>query len=67
MLNGTSNEYDLQSVYNGKGFIGIITKLSQVCLAIYDTDLIMFSYTGSENIDITNNQISLNFLIKHKR
>ena len=42
MLNGTSNEYDLQSVYNGKGFIGIITELSQTYLAICDTDIIPF-------------------------
>ena len=60
-LNGTSNEYDLQSVYNAIGFIGIITELQQVCLAIYDTDIIPFSYTGSESIDITDNQISLSF------
>ena len=46
ILNGTSNEYDLQSVYNANGFIGIITELQQVCLAIYDTDIIPFSYTG---------------------
>ena len=26
---GTSNEYDLQSVYNGNGFLGIISDLSQ--------------------------------------
>ena len=64
MLNGTSNEYDLQSVYNANGFIGIITELQQVCLAIHDTDIIQFSYTGSENIDITNNQISLNLQMK---
>ena len=64
ILNGTSNEYDSQSVYNGNGFIGIITELSQVYLAIYDTNMNPFSYTGSEYIDITNNQISLNFPMK---
>ena len=61
MLNGTSNEYDLQSVYNGNGFIGIITELSQVYVAIYDTNAQPFVCTGSEHIDITNNQISLNY------
>ena len=64
MLNGTSNEYDLQSVYNVDGFLGVITELSQVCLAIYDTDIIPFPYTGSENIDITYNKISLNLPVK---
>ena len=64
MLNGTSNEYDLQSVYNANEWIGIITELQQVCLAIHDTDIIPFSYTGSENINITDSQISLNFPIK---
>ena len=62
--NGTSNEYDVQSVYNANGFIGIITELQQVCLAIYDTDIIPCSYTGSENIDITDNQIPLNLPIR---
>ena len=37
ILNNTSNEYDLQSVYNGNSYIGIITDLSQVFLAIYGT------------------------------
>ena len=60
MLNGTPNESDLHSVYNGKGFIGIKTPLQDVYLAIYDTNAQPFVYTGSENIDITNNRISLN-------
>ena len=64
MVNGTSNEYDSQSVYNANGFIGSITELQQVCLAIYDTGIIPFSYTGSNDIDITDNQISLNLPIK---
>ena len=59
MLNSTSNEYDLQSVYNGNGLFGVITEISQVYLAIYDTHVNPFSYTGSEHIDITNNQVSL--------
>ena len=57
MLNGTSNEYDVQSVYTDNGFIS--TELSQVCLAIYDTNAEPFVYTGSENTNITDNQISL--------
>ena len=61
VLNNTSNEYDLQSVYNGNSYIGIITELSQVFLTIYDTETSPQTYTGSENIDITNNGISLNF------
>ena len=64
ILNNTSNEYDLQSVYNGNSYIGIITDLSQVFLAIYDTTVSPQTYTGSENIDITNNEISLNFPLK---
>ena len=46
-------------MYNTNGFIGIIKELQQVFLAIYDTDISPLSYTGSENIDITDNQISL--------
>ena len=42
----------------------MITELSQVNLAIYDTNAQPFVYTGSENIDITDNQISLHFPIK---
>ena len=64
ILNGTSHEHDLQSAYNGNGFIGVIIELSQVFLAIYDTNTQPFTYTGSENIDITINQVSLNFSIK---
>ena len=37
ILNNTSNEYDSQSVYNGNGFLGIITSLQQISLAVYDT------------------------------
>ena len=33
-LNNTSNGYTLQGVYNANPYIGIITDLSQVCLAI---------------------------------
>ena len=60
-LNNTSNEYTLQGVYNAKGFIGSIADLSQVFLAIYETSISPPTYTGSENIDITNNEITLNF------
>ena len=31
---------------------------------IYDTETSPYNYTGSENIDITYNQVSLNFLLK---
>ena len=63
-LNNTSNEYDLQSVYNGNSYIGVITELSQVFLTMYDTAVSPYTYTGSENIDITDNRISLNFPLK---
>ena len=63
ILNNTSNEYTLQGVYNAKSYLGTITSL-QVFLAIYGTDIFPVSYTGSENVDITDNQIPLNFLIK---
>ena len=36
-----------------------MSDLSQVCLAIYDTNAQPFTYTGSEHIDMTNNQVSL--------
>ena len=48
ILNNTSNDYDLQSVYNGNSYIGIITDLSQVFLAMYDTTVSPQTYTGSE-------------------
>ena len=38
--------------------------MSQVFLAIYGTDINPFSYTDSEHIDITDNQISLNFTMQ---
>ena len=47
LLNGTSNEYDLQSVYKANIFIGAITDLSQVFVAIYDTNIQPSTYTGS--------------------
>ena len=64
ILNNTSNEYTLQGVYNANSYIRTITSLQQVFLAIYDTENSPYSYTGSENIDITNKQISLKFPIK---
>ena len=64
VLNGTSNEYGLHLVYNGNVFIGTITELHQVYLATYDTNAHPFVYTGSENIDITDNQIPLSFPIQ---
>ena len=62
--NGTSNEYDLQSVFKGSGFIGMISILSQVYVTMYGTAISPYTYTGSENIDITDNQISLTFPLK---
>ena len=64
ILYGTSNEYDLQSAYSGNGYIGIKTSLQQIFLAIHDTGIPSYTYTGSENIDITDNQISLTFPLK---
>ena len=64
ILNTTSNEYTIQGVYNANSYIGIITELSQVFLAIYDISISPSTHTGSENIDITNNEISLTFPIK---
>ena len=63
-MNNTSNGYTLQGVYIANGFLGVIIDLSQVYLAIYDTHIIPFSYTGSENVDMTDNRISLNIPIK---
>ena len=64
ILNGTSNRYDIQAVYNGKGFIGVLTESSQVFLAIYDANLQPFTYTGSEHIDIAGIQVPLNSAIQ---
>ena len=63
-LDNTITGYTLQGVYNANSYLGTITSLQQVFLAIYDTDIIPFSYTGSENIDITANQLSLELPIK---
>ena len=60
-LNKTSNDYTLQGGYNANSYIGSTTELPQVFLAIYDTTLSPYYYTGSENIGITDNQISLTF------
>ena len=62
--NNTSNEYTLQGVYNANSYVGSITELQQVFLAIYDTTVSPHTYTGSGNIDITDNQISLNFQLQ---
>ena len=64
ILNNTSNEYTIQDVKNANSYLGTIASLQQVSLAIYGTYIIPFSYTGSKSIDITNNEISLNFPIK---
>ena len=44
--------------------LGTITDLSQVYLLLYDTAVSPYTFTGSENIDITDNTISLTFPIK---
>ena len=64
ILNNTSHEYDLQSVYNGNVFLGIISDLPQVYLTMYDTTVSLYTYTDSEDIDITDNQLSLTFPLK---
>ena len=66
ILNNTSNEYTLQGVHNANSYIGSITDLSQVFLAIYGTETSPYNYTGSGNIDITGNQISVNFPITNE-
>ena len=48
-------------MYTANSYIGAINALQDVYLAIYDTGISPTTYTGSENIDITDNQISLNF------
>ena len=62
--NNTRNAYTLQGVYNANSYIGCITELSQVFLAIYGTTVSPQTYTGSENIDITNHGIPLNLSSK---
>ena len=54
-MKNTNNDYTLQGVYNANSYLGTIAPLRQVFLAMYGTDIIPFSYTGSENIDITDN------------
>ena len=61
ILNNTSNEYTTQGVYTANGFIGTISDVSQVSLTMYDPTVSPYTYTGSENIYITNNEVSLTF------
>ena len=61
ILNNTSNEYTTQGVYTASSYIGIINTLQDVYLAMYDTAISPYTNTGSENINITNNEISLPF------
>ena len=61
ILNNTSNEYTTQGVYTASSHTGIINTLRNVYLAMYDTAISPYTYTGSENINITNNEISLTF------
>ena len=63
ILNNTSNEYTLQSVYTANSYIGTINTLQDVYLAMYDTAISPITYTGREHINITDNQISLTFPI----
>ena len=45
--------------------VSLVSKFSyHICLAIYDIPIEPVTYTVSEDIDITNNQISLDFLIE---
>ena len=60
ILNGASNGYDIQPVYNGNDFLGITVKLAQVSLVVYDTTIQPCTYTGSENVGITDNIKFLN-------
>ena len=64
VLNNTSNEYTIQSAYTANSYIGTISALQDVYLTLYDTSMSPNTYTGSENIDITDNTISLTFLIQ---
>ena len=48
-------------MYIGNSYIGVFTELSQVFLAMYDTGISSYTYTGSENIHIISNEISLTF------
>ena len=61
ILSHTSNGYTIQGVCTANGFIGSINELQQVFLAIYGTGISSYTYTGSENINVTNNEISLTF------
>ena len=62
-------EFQMNTIYNQfimvrNGFLGIISDLSQVYLTMYGTGISSYTYAGSENIDITDNQISLTYPLK---
>ena len=64
MLNNTSHKYTTQGVYTASSHIGIINTLQDVYPAMYDTAVSPHTYTGGENINITNNEMSLTFPFK---
>ena len=57
-------EFQTDTTYNQfiiliKVLLGVVLGLSQVFLAIRDTTISPFTYTGSGHIDVTGNQLSL--------
>ena len=55
ILNNTSNAYTLQGVFTANSYIGTITELSQVFLAMYDSEIVIKDYyTKSEIYELSD-------------
>jgi len=58
ILNNGSNEYTIHQVYIANSYIGTITELSQVFLAMYDSEVIIKDYYTKSEIDELDNELS---------
>ena len=57
-LNNGSNEYTIHQVYIANSYIGTITELSHVFLAMYDSEVIIKDYYTKSEIDELDNELS---------
>ena len=58
ILNNGSNEYTINQVYIANSYIGTITELSQVFLAMYDSEVIIKDYYTKSEIDDLDDELS---------
>ena len=58
ILNNGSNEYTIHQFYIANSYIGTITELSQVCLAMYDSEIIIKDYYTKSEIEEFDDELS---------